>query len=68
MAPPPLTATWHHDTYPTIDPMSRPELSMRGETAVISGDGSGIGRALAQSFAEAGASTIAIRNLSDNQP
>ena len=60
MAPPSFTATWHRDTYPAIDPRSRPELSMRGKTVVISGGGSGIGRALAQSFAEAGASTIAI--------
>ncbi|RFU82086.1 short chain dehydrogenase [Trichoderma arundinaceum] len=53
------TKTWHDDTYPAIDP-TRPELSLRGKTAVITGGGSGIGGAIAQSFAKAGVSRLAL--------
>ncbi|KAL6802480.1 hypothetical protein GGI42DRAFT_342754 [Trichoderma sp. SZMC 28013] len=47
--------TWHDDTYPAIDP-TRPELTLFGRTAVITGGGSDIGGAIAQSFAKAGIS------------
>lgn len=53
------TKTWHDDTYPAIDP-TRPELSLAGKTAVITGGGNGIGGAIAQSFARAGISSLAL--------
>lgn len=53
------TKTWHDDTYPAIDP-ARPELSLAGKTAVITGGGSGIGGAIARSFAKAGVSQLAL--------
>ncbi|KAF1953536.1 hypothetical protein CC80DRAFT_551184 [Byssothecium circinans] len=46
------TATWHNDTYSAIDP-SKPELSQKGKTVVITGAGSGIGRETAIAFAKA---------------
>lgn len=62
MAAPPWpspTKTWHNDTYPAIDP-TRPELSLAGKTAVITGGGNGIGGAIAQSFAKAGVTRLAL--------
>ncbi|KAL4888403.1 hypothetical protein BDV59DRAFT_196457 [Aspergillus ambiguus] len=56
---PSFTSIWHNDTYPAISP-SRPELSAAGKTIVITGAGSGIGRAVALSFARAGARKIAL--------
>ncbi|RAL17618.1 SDR family NAD(P)-dependent oxidoreductase [Aspergillus homomorphus CBS 101889] len=56
---PSLTATWRNDTYAAISP-SRPELSAAGKTVIIAGAGSGIGRATALAFAQAGASHIAL--------
>jgi NAD(P)-dependent dehydrogenase (short-subunit alcohol dehydrogenase family) len=50
---------WHNDTYASIDP-KRPELSAKGRKIVITGGGYGIGRATAEAFAVAGASSIAI--------
>lgn len=51
------TPTWHNDVYPAISPQ-RPELSAAGKTVVITGAGSGVGRATASAFATAGASRI----------
>jgi NAD(P)-dependent dehydrogenase (short-subunit alcohol dehydrogenase family) len=51
--------TVHHTLYPAIDP-TRPELSMKGKTIVVTGGGHGIGSAAAKAFAQAGASSIAI--------
>ncbi|KAG4441698.1 hypothetical protein IFR05_002832 [Cadophora sp. M221] len=53
------TTTWHDNTYPSLSP-SRPELSAKGKTVLITGGGTGIGARTAQYFAEAGASRIAL--------
>ncbi|KAI3391349.1 hypothetical protein diail_7500 [Diaporthe ilicicola] len=61
MKPPFTSATpsWHNDAYPAISPQ-RPELSAAGKTVVITGAGSGIGRATAVAFAAAGASNVVL--------
>ncbi|KAF1981557.1 NAD(P)-binding protein [Aulographum hederae CBS 113979] len=56
---PSATKTWHSKPHPAISP-SRPELSAKGKTIVVTGGGTGIGAATAHSFAEAGASRIAL--------
>lgn len=53
------TPTWHTTTYQSISP-TRPELSAKGKTVLVTGGGSGIGAETAHYFAEAGASRIAI--------
>uniref|UniRef100_A0A093XJ73 Glucose 1-dehydrogenase 2 n=1 Tax=Talaromyces marneffei PM1 TaxID=1077442 RepID=A0A093XJ73_TALMA len=53
------TAKWHTTTYPTLSP-TRPELSAKGKTVVVTGGGSGIGAEIARYFAKAGASRIAL--------
>lgn len=50
---------WHNDTYPSIDPTS-PSLSAAGKTVVITGGGTGIGRATVEAFAQAKAAAITI--------
>ena len=52
-------AEWHNDTYASISP-SRPELSAKGKRIVVTGGGAGIGAEIVRSFAEAGATQIAI--------
>lgn len=60
MAPfPSPTSTWHTKTYQSISP-TRPELSAKGKTVVVTGGGTGIGAETAHYFAEAGASRIAL--------
>ncbi|PWY84977.1 putative NADP(+)-dependent dehydrogenase [Aspergillus heteromorphus CBS 117.55] len=54
---PSLTPTWHNTTYPSISP-TRPDLSAANRTIIITGAGSGIGRATALSFSRAGAHKI----------
>jgi NAD(P)-dependent dehydrogenase (short-subunit alcohol dehydrogenase family) len=60
MAPfPSPTSTWHTKTHLSIFP-TRPELSAKGKTVVVTGGGTGIGAETARYFAEAGASRIAL--------
>jgi NAD(P)-dependent dehydrogenase (short-subunit alcohol dehydrogenase family) len=64
-----FTKTWHSQSYPKILP-SRPELSAAGKFVFITGGGSGIGKATAIAFAQAGAKAVAIfgrriRNLQE---
>lgn len=54
-----FTKTWHSEPYPFISPF-RPELSARGKNIVVTGGGTGIGKAIAIAFAHAGAKSIAI--------
>ncbi|KAF2664272.1 NAD(P)-binding protein [Microthyrium microscopicum] len=56
--PAPVTE-WHRDTYDAINP-TRPELSQKGKTIVITGGGQGIGRETIDAFAQAGATNIHI--------
>ncbi|KAJ4982845.1 short chain dehydrogenase [Stagonosporopsis vannaccii] len=51
------TATWHNNTYDAISP-TNPVLSQSGKTVIITGAGSGIGRATAIAFATAGAARL----------
>lgn len=53
------TSTWHSKTYPSLSP-TRPELSAKGKSVLITGGGSGIGAETALYFATAGASRIAL--------
>ena len=60
MAPfPSPTSKWHDTAYPSISP-TRPKLSAKGKTVLITGGGTGIGAATARCFAQAGASRIAL--------
>ncbi|KAF3025594.1 hypothetical protein E8E14_012281 [Neopestalotiopsis sp. 37M] len=54
-----FTKTWHSEPYPFISP-SRPELSAEGKNVVITGGGTGIGKAIGIAFAQAGAQSVAV--------
>ncbi|KAK2778613.1 short chain dehydrogenase [Colletotrichum kahawae] len=60
-----FTKTVHKTTYPIINP-ARPELSQAGRTVVITGGSAGIGFAIAQGFAQAGAKHIIILGRRQN--
>jgi NAD(P)-dependent dehydrogenase (short-subunit alcohol dehydrogenase family) len=55
----PFTKSWHSEPYPFISP-TRPELSAAGKNVVVTGGGTGIGKATAIAFAQAGAKSVAI--------
>lgn len=61
---PSLTKVWHSEPYPAISP-SRPELSVKGKTVVITGGGSGIGVSIARAFAAGGSTQIAIMSRTE---
>jgi NAD(P)-dependent dehydrogenase (short-subunit alcohol dehydrogenase family) len=66
---PPLpspTATWHNEPYAAINP-SNPDLSQTGKTVIITGAGSGIGRATALAFAKAGASRLILTGRTESR-
>ncbi|KAK1255764.1 hypothetical protein MKX07_008023 [Trichoderma sp. CBMAI-0711] len=56
---PTYTKQYHHEPYAAIAP-TRPELSTQGKNVVITGGGGAIGTAMALSFAQSGASSIAL--------
>lgn len=55
----PFTQTWHNKPYSFISP-TRPELSASGKNIVITGGGTGIGKAIAIAFVQAGARSVSI--------
>jgi NAD(P)-dependent dehydrogenase (short-subunit alcohol dehydrogenase family) len=64
MSLPSPTKTWHIDTYAGLSP-TRSEVSTAGKRIVITGGGYGIGRELTKTFAQSGASEIAIIGRSE---
>ncbi|QIW96672.1 hypothetical protein AMS68_002190 [Peltaster fructicola] len=49
----------HHEGYDRISPL-RPELSAKGKNVIVTGGGTGIGKAIATNFAIAGAKSVTI--------
>ncbi|KAH6995553.1 hypothetical protein BKA56DRAFT_650426 [Ilyonectria sp. MPI-CAGE-AT-0026] len=54
-----FTKVNHHKPYPFISP-TRPELTAAGKNVVVTGGASGIGKAIAVAFSQAGAKSVAI--------
>ncbi|KAF7512746.1 hypothetical protein GJ744_000313 [Endocarpon pusillum] len=59
------TKTWHNDVYPAIDP-TLPKNSHAGQTVIITGAGSGIGRETAIAFAAAGTKHLVLIGRSES--
>lgn len=55
----PFTQKVHHEPYQFISP-SRPELSAQGKNVIVTGGGTGIGKAIAIAFSQAGAKSVSL--------
>lgn len=60
-----LTSVIHRSGYPAIAP-TRPELSQAGRTVLIVGGGTNIGKAIAENFVRAAATTVIIIGRREN--
>ena len=61
-----VTNTTHRTPYPAVDP-SRPELSQKGRTVLITGGSAGIGFAIAKAFIVASAAAVIITGRRQEQ-
>ncbi|KAJ5556159.1 oxidoreductase short chain dehydrogenase/reductase family [Penicillium frequentans] len=60
-----ITKTYYRDVYPAIEP-SKPEFSQAGKVSIITGAGSGIGRAITRSHAQSGVKGLVLITLSES--
>ncbi|KUJ22346.1 NAD(P)-binding protein [Mollisia scopiformis] len=58
--------TLHLQTYPALSP-TRPELSAKGKSVLVTGGGYGIGRAVPDAFGAAGAARVAISGRTESK-